>query len=260
MARTKKIPPPPQVVYSSRRTKKSWVVIPTTKTLVCTSRLMKLKTMCTEEEALPWADRLPASSEEVKLLNQQLECGRRIRIRKARIGQNLLERLLQWGLTMSSVTDCFSSLKRVSRAFNKQVRLCKYPCMACQFKDMVCAVHVVMNHGIIMQPSPFDPPLKIYGSRKFDGHYSSDSSEELFSGSEEDVYRFQPVDSTRLPHKKMLRYPQAKTKKHASKGICPRYVKGKCNRRGYCPFSHSLVGVKAEKDKQRYQTRRNGQR
>ena len=124
----------------------------------------------------------------------------------------------------------------------------------------ICAVHVVMNHGIIMQPSPFDPPLKIYGSRKFDGHYSSDSSEELFSGSEEDVYRFQPVDSTRLPHKKMLRYPQAKTKKHASKGICPRYVKGKCNRRGCCPFSHSLVGVKAEKDKQRYQTRRNGQR
>ena len=208
--------------------------------------------MCTEEEALPWADREPASTEEVKVLNHQLEYGRHIRIRKARIGQNLLERLLQWGLAMLSVTDCFSSLKRVSRAFNL---LCKYPCMACQFKDMECAVHVYMNHNIIIQPSPFDPPLKIYGSRKFDGNYESADSEEEFSGSEEDVYRFEPVESTRLPHKKMLRYPQAKTKKHASKGICPRYVKGKCNRRGCCPYSHSLVGVKAEKDKQRYQTR-----
>ncbi len=210
--------------------------------------------MCTEEEALPWADREPASTEEVKVLNHQLECGRRY----IRIGPNLLERLLQWGLAMLSVTDCFSSLKRVSRVFKVQVLLCKYPCMACQFKDMVCAVHVVMNHHTIIQPSPFDPPLKIYGSRKFDGYHESDSEEE-FSGSEEDVYRFEPVESTRLPHKKMLRYPQAKTKKHASKGICPRYVKGKCNRRDCCPYSHSLVGVKAEKDKQRYQQRRNGQ-
>jgi len=241
--------------------KKSWVVIPTTKTLVCTSRLMKRKTMCTEEEALPWADREPASTEEVKVLNHQLECGRRyIRIRKARIGPNLLEMFLQWGLTMLSVNDCFSSLKRVSRFFN---RLCKYPCMACQFKDMVCAVHVVMNHHTIIQPSPFDPPLKIYGSRKFDGYHESDSEEELeeLSGSEDDGdYRFQPVESTRLPHRKMLRYPQALTKKHASMGICRKYVNGKCNRSGCCPYSHSLVGVEAEKDKQRYQTRRNGQR
>ena len=237
--------------------KKSWVVITTTKTLVCTSRLMKRKTMCTEEEALPWADREPASTHEVQVLNHQLKHGRRyIRIRKARNGPDLLERLLQWGLAMLSVTDCFSSLKRVSRYFKKQVLLCKYPCMACQFKDMVCAVHVVMKHNIIIQPSPFDPPLKIYGSRKFDGYHESDSSEE-FSGSEDDGdYRFEPVESTRLPHKKMLRYPQAKTKKHASMGICRRYVKGKCNRRGgSCPYSHSLKGVEAEKDKQQYQTR-----
>jgi hypothetical protein len=213
---------------------------------------MKRKTMCTEEEALPWADREPASTEELKVLNRQLECGRRIRIRKAWIGQNLLERFLQWGLAMLSFTDCFSTLKRVSRDVNKIQRKLKYPCMACQFKDMVCAVHVFMNNEIITQPSPFDPPLKIYGSRKFDGYYEYDyEEEEEFSGSEDDVYRFQPVESTSLPHKKMLRYPQAKTKKHETKGICPRYVKGKCKQSGCCPYSHSKVGVKAEKDKQR---------
>lgn len=200
-----------------------------------------------KRKPLPWAEYELASLEDLEALEPLWEWGRLQRpIKAARTGQDLLDMFLQLGgATMLTVFHCLTSLKCVSRSFMTRQM---YKCVACQFKDMVCAVHVTLNRVTITQPSRFDPPLLIYGRRKFDGYDDSEpdtrEDENSISGSDDplDTYRYEPKQSRQ--NVEMQCFPQQKTKKHSKKGICPKHIKHRCFTRP-CEYSHSWNGTVA---------------
>ena len=204
------------------------------------------------DNQIAWADReLPTTA---NLLDAQLLIGRLLIAHKdvQPNPHNLVDFLFMFCPRLLSVSSYYA-LRGVHWTFTVQLQPLglAWSCMACEFKDMLCARHHKDERRQIKTiPSFFNPSLKVHGDVKYD--YTWSSNDDLSGSENDEVFRFKPLISTNLSVP-MLRFstpePSSTSMKYKTRGLCPRYFKRKCNHGKACVFSHSIAAWKAKKKK-----------